>query len=128
MMELERDDYDKCKATKEKVLDAIGMTDDELFKKFLRKVDRTSEPDLIKQLFGSEEAYIDSPGDYKLNPKQWEYDIIYCFRANAEDNLIRLFGWYCANWAKARDWVYCRNEFHKPKSNSGGKQLDQPQR
>jgi len=103
------EDFKQHKETEEKVLETIELTDDEFFKQFLRKVDRTSQQELISELFGSEGAYIDTPGDFHTNQRGYEYDIVYCCKSSS-DTLIRLYGWYCENWRKAWDWVHCHKK------------------
>lgn len=88
------------------VLDAIEFADDPFFEEFLKKVDRTPEMQLIEELFGSAEAYIDTPGDWRKNG---ESDIVYYVGENS-DTLIQLYGWYCSHWRKAWDWVHARKK------------------
>jgi len=88
------------------VLETIELSDDPFFEEFLKKVDRTPQEQLIEELFGSEEAYIDTPGDWRKNG---ESDIVYYVGENS-DTLIQLYGWYCKNWRKVWDWVHTRKK------------------
>jgi hypothetical protein len=80
----------------------------EAFKDFLKKVDKTGQGGLIDDLFDSkDDAYVDSPGDFHRDPEQYEHSIIYNYVANCnEANLLKLFGFWCANLRKCYDWTY----------------------
>ncbi len=79
----------------------------EAFKDFLKKVDKTGMGVLIRDVFGSSEAYIDSPGDFNKDPGQYEHSIIYNYVANVkEEDLLMLFGFWCGNLKTCYDWTY----------------------
>lgn len=77
------------------------------FQDFLKKVDKTGHGKLVKELFGSEKDYIDSPGNFHRNPEHYEHSIIYNYVADArEDDLISLFGFFVRRTKKCFDWTY----------------------
>jgi len=99
------DFYEDYNETVKKVIEPLNYY--EPFHDFLKKLDKTGQGRLIKELFGSEEKYIESPGDFHVAPEEYEYSIIYNFEANArEDDLISLFGFFVRNLRKCFDWTY----------------------
>lgn len=97
--------YKDYKDTIKKTVDPLNYCD--AFCDFLKKVDRTGQGALIKQLFGSEEAYVDSPGDFHRDQDHYEHSIIYNFEANCrEGNLLQLFGFWCNHLKKCHEWTY----------------------
>jgi len=74
------------------------------FDRFLRKIERHSESDLVKELFGSQDAYIDTQGGFhKSHSKN---DSIIEFEEDNGYDVEALFKWYCANFEKAWRWMY----------------------
>lgn len=96
--------YADYKKTVEEAVEVLYYC--EAFCDFLKKVDRTGMGALI-ELFGSEGAYIDSPGDFHRDPDHYEHSIIYNYTANGkEGDLLMLFGYWCNNLRKCYDWTY----------------------
>lgn len=94
-----------CKDATKKVIEPLYYCD--AFQEFLKTVDKTGQGGLIKELFGSEEKYIDSPGDFWKNPEDYEYSIIYNFVAHVrEDDLISLFGFFVRHPKKCFEFTY----------------------
>lgn len=75
------------------------------FDRFLRKVDRAGQQELIDNLFGSEEAYIDTAGDYSFRGYGKNGSIIE-YEAEHGYDVAAIFKWYCANFEKAWLWMY----------------------
>lgn len=100
------DFYKDYKETVDKAVGSLYYC--EAFSAFLKKVDKTGQGGLIKELFDNkEDAYIDSPGDYHKDPEQYEHSITYNYVANCvEGNLLRLFGFWCNNLKKCYEWTY----------------------
>lgn len=88
------------------------LWDYNVFEDFLRKVDVTSQGQLIEELFGTEEAYIDTPGYYAKDPELHEHDIFHCIASNSPNGRIRileLFVWFANNFDKALEWLEDEN-------------------
>ena len=100
------DFYANYKKTVEDVVEPLYYC--AAFSDFLKKVDKTGQGGLIDELFdGKEDTYVDSPGDFHRDPEQYEHSIIYNYVANCnEANLLKLFGFWCANLRKCYDWTY----------------------
>jgi len=80
----------------------------ELFEEFLRKVDATPQSQLIEELFGSEDEYIDTPGYYANEPEIHEYSIVYCIESNSPNlgvRVLELYVWFANNFIKAWKWL-----------------------
>ena len=75
------------------------------FERFLQKMERKSESTLIKELFGSHDAYIDTAGDYYPTGVKQEMSIIEYEEANGYD-VKAIWKWYCANFEKAWRWMF----------------------
>jgi len=112
------DDYKKTQPLMVSPLDDCGS-----FKDFLIKIDKTGTGTLIKELFGADESYIDSPGDFHTDPSNYEHDIIYHYVCHAEERrLFDLWAFWVDNLRKCFDWTY---DTSKQKENSlkhGGKE------
>lgn len=96
----------QCKSRAKKLVEQLE--DYDIFEKFLRKVDATSEGQLIRELFGTTEAYIDTPGYYAKDPELHEHSIIYCIASNSPNGDLRvleLFVWFANNFDKALEWL-----------------------
>jgi hypothetical protein len=96
--------------TKQEALEETQRGEDEYcnteyFDRFLRKVDRSGEGELIEKLFGSDEAYIDTAGDYSFKGYGKNGSIIDYEEENGYD-VKGLFKWYCANFEKAWRWMF----------------------
>lgn len=97
--------YKDYKETVEKVVTPLYYSDS--FQDFLKKVDRTGYGELVKELFGSEEKYIDSPGDFHRDTEPYEHSIVFNYVANCrEDDLISLFGFFIRHTKKCFDFTY----------------------
>jgi len=96
--------------TKKEALEEIRIHKDDYcntiyFDRFLRRVDRAGEQDIIDALFGREEAYIDTAGDYSIRGYGKNGSIIDYEEENGYD-VEALFKWYCENFEKAWRWMY----------------------
>jgi len=102
------DFYEDYKSTKPKVVNSLYYC--RAFADFLTKVDKTGQGTLIEELFdGKEETYIDSPGDFKTDPDQYEHSVIYSYVATCtEPDLIELFAYWCRNLKKCYEWTYSK--------------------
>ena len=97
--------YKAREVTEKKVVSALY--DCESFRDFLIKVDNTGCGTLIRELFGSDEKYIDSPGDFHMDEEGYEYDIIYHYVCHAEERrLFDLWAYWYDNIKKCYDWTY----------------------
>jgi hypothetical protein len=75
------------------------------FDRFLRKVDRTGQQQLIDELFGSEETYIDTQGGFD-SEGYGKNDSIITFEEDNGYDVEAIFKWYCANFEKAWRWMF----------------------
>lgn len=82
------------------------------FDRFLRKIERHSEQDLIDNLFGSQDSYIDTQGGFhKSHTKD---DSIIDFEEENGYDVKALWKWYCANFEKAWNWMYPKKKHISP--------------
>jgi len=86
-------------------IDFLGYTNTIYFDRFLKKVDRTGQSTLVKELFGNESAYIDTAGDYDSVGTKQEMSITAYEEANGYD-VEAIFKWYCENFEKAWRWMF----------------------
>lgn len=72
----------------------------EHWKKFLRKMERTPEF-TIKSVMG-DKGYIDTPGFYQQERRQWNNDVVYFMKSNMGSKYEKLKKWYIKNPEKAK--------------------------
>ena len=74
-------------------------------------MDRHSTGELIETLFGSEEEYIDTPGNYKNEKNEYwggpvEHFIHNCGYAGGKPNpVLDMYAWYIDNLYKVHAWM-----------------------
>ena len=84
---------------------------DEHFNDFIEMVDKTSQGELIESLFGSEEAYIDTPGNYRIEKNDYgggpvEHYIDNCGSGGGQpDQVLAMYAWYIGNFYKVNAWM-----------------------
>lgn len=103
---MNRKDWNELNSRSEKLVEQLE--DYDIFENFLRKVDATPRSLLIRDLFGTTTAYIDTPGYYARDPELHEHDIIHCIASNSSNGKIRileLFVWFANNFDKAMKWL-----------------------
>ena len=95
-------DYEKTKKEMVSPLYECGA-----FQDFLIKIDNTGTGTLIKELFETSKDYIDSPGDYNIDPEKYEYSIIYNYVCHGEERrLFDLWAYWFDNLKKCFNWTY----------------------
>lgn len=94
-------------------IELLGYTNTFYFDRFLKKVDRTGQATLVKELFGSESAYIDTAGDYDSVGTKQEMSITGYEEANGYD-VEAIFKWYTENFEKAWSWMFPKRKHNSP--------------
>ena len=88
-----------------------ALIEDEQYNKFIETVDKFSTGSLIEHLFGSDEAYIDTPGNYKDEKEDYMGNAVEHFKENygggggKPDEFLLMYAWYVGNFYKVQAWL-----------------------
>jgi len=99
----------QVESTKQKIFEAL--IDDEHFNKFIEAVDGMGTGGLIETLFGSDESYVDTPGNYHKEKDEFggsavEHYIMNCGSGGGKpDHVLAMYAWYIGNLYKVNNWM-----------------------
>ena len=100
---------DTIESTKNKIFDLLMS--DEHFNAFIEEVDQHSTGELIETLFGSEESYVDTPGNYAEEKESFggsaveHYIMNYGGGGGKPDEVLAMYAWYIGNLYKVHAWM-----------------------
>jgi len=101
-------------STKNEIFDLLMR--DEHFNKFIEMVDSTSQQTLIDTLFGSNESYVDTPGNYAEEKEGFGGSAVEHYIANygggggQPDQVLAMYAWYIGNLYKVNAWMSMRSD------------------